>query len=184
MELILLILNFLNPLAWISKGVRYYTRPKITVYYDSNETYITTSIADQNDTSGYFCHVMVENTGKEIAKNCRARVIEIQVEDKAGLFKKHKSFLAPMTLKWAHELDFNPKDIENDIPRRLDLCFGMEAQPDDLFIFTEHNHDGNLKIYPPGRYKLKIRIDSNNAKNVDKYFIVDFKGGWNQIIIE
>ena len=60
----------------------------------------------------------------------------------------------------------------------------MQVQPDNLFIFTEHKPDGNLKIYPPGRYQLKLRIDSENAKTVDRNFIIEFKGGWNQITIE
>ncbi len=184
MELIFSILSFLNPFAWIVKGIKYYRRPKLVVYYDANETYTTRDVLEQNNTPGFFCHVMVKNDGKEIVKNCRGRVIDIQIEDEAGNFRKHEKFSAPMVLKWAHENDFNPKDIEHDLPRRLDLCFGLQVQPDNLFIFTEPKPDGNLKVYPPGRYKIKIRIDSKNAKTVDLYFIVDFKGGWNQITIE
>ena len=184
MELIFSILSFLNPFAWIGKGIKYYRRPKLVVYYDANETYRTRDVIDRNNTPGFFCHVMVKNDGKEIATNCRGRVIDIQIEDEAGNFRKHEKFSAPMVLKWAHENDFNPKDIEHDLPRRLDLCFGLQVQPDKLSIFTDSKPDGNLKVYPPGRYKIKIRIDSKNAKTVDRYFIVDFKCGWNQITIE
>jgi hypothetical protein len=184
MELILSILSFLNPFAWIGKGIKYYKRPKLVVYYDANETYKTRGIVGQNNTPGFFCHVMVKNDGNKIARSCRGRVINIQMEDENGNFRKHEMFSAPMILKWAHENDFNPKDIEADLPRRLDLCFGMQVQPNNLFIFTEHKPDGNLKIYPPGRYQLKVRIDSENAKTVDRYFIVEFKGGWNKITIE
>lgn len=183
MELILSILNFLNPLAWINKIIKYSKRPKLCVYYDANETYRTKGIAELNNTPGFFCHLMVKNNGKENAHNCRARVIDIQIEDENGNFRKHEKFSAPMVLKWAHEDDYSPKDIETDLPRRLDLCVGMQVHPNNLLIFTELKHDGNSKIYPPGRYKFKIRVDSENAKTIDRYFIVEFNGVWNQIQI-
>ncbi len=181
MELLLSILNFLNPFFWINKVIKYYKRPKLVVYYDANETYHLRGIAELNNVQGFFCHLMVKNDGKEIAKNCRARLIDVQIEGKNGNFTKHKMFSAPMILKWAHEKDFNPKNIENDIPRRLDICYGIQTQNNSLFIFTEHNSDGNLKIYPPGKYKFKVRIDSENAKTVDGCFAVEFQGVWNQI---
>jgi len=184
MELILSILSFLNPFAWMSKGRKYYRRPKLVVYFDPNETYHTRVVTDQNNTPGFFCHVMVKNEGKDIAENCRGRVIDIQIEDNSGNFIKHNMFSAPMILKWAHESDYEPRDIETDLPRRLDLCCGVQVQPNNLFIFTIHKPDGNLKVYPPGKYKIKVRVDSDNASTVDQHFIIDFKGGWNQISIE
>jgi hypothetical protein len=93
MELILSIIKFLNPIAWISKGLRYYRRPKLVLYFDPNETYYTSRLVDQNNTPGFFCHVMVKNEGKDIAKNCRGRVINIQIEDESGNFIKHRMFL-------------------------------------------------------------------------------------------
>ena len=92
-------------------------------------------------------------------------------------------FSAPFILKWAHEKDYDPKDIEPDLPRRLDLCYGLERKPNQLSFFTIHKPDGNLTIYPPGTYRVKVRVDSENASLVDKYFIVNFKGGWDQITI-
>jgi len=128
--------------------------------------------------------VMVKNEGKEIAKNCRGRIINIQIEGDSGNFIKHNMFSAPMILKWAHESDYEPRNIEPDLPRRLDLCLGMQAHPNNLFIFTIHKPDGKQTVYPPGKYRVKIRVDSDNASSVDQHFIIDYKSGWNQISIE
>ena len=181
MDIFLPLLKFINPIMWIEKGMKYFKRPILVSYYDPKETYRTRLIANQNNTPGYFCHIMVKNDGKDVAKNCRGRIINIQVENDNGLFEKHEFFSAPMVLKWAHESDFKPKEIEPDIPRRLDLCYGMQTHPDSLIIFTDHKPDGNLKIYPPGKYRITIRIDSENAKTTDRDFIVNFNGSWNQI---
>lgn len=181
---ILAILKFLNPFALISKGRKYYRRPKLIVYFDPNETYHRRVVTDQNNTPGFFCHVMVKNEGKDIARNCRGRIINIQMEDNSGNFVKHSMFLAPMILKWAHEGDFDPRDIVADLPRRLDLCVGLQNQPNNLFFFTINKPDGNQTVYPPGKYRITIRLDSDNASTVDQHFIIDFKGGWDQISIE
>jgi len=183
MEL-LAILKLVNPIALANKGIKYYKRPKLLLYFDPNETYHNRVVADQNNTPGFFCHVMVRNEGKDIAENCTCRIINIQIADDSGHFTKHNGFSAPMVLKWAHESDYDPRDIEPDLPRRLDLCCGLQAHPDNLFIFTIHKPDGNRTVYPPGKYRIRIRADSDNASTVDQDFIVNFKGGWDLVSIE
>ncbi len=130
---------------------------------------------------GFFCHVMVENLGQEVAKACRARVIGIQVETPRDRFVPHPDFRNPFVLKWAHEEDFCPKDIEHDIPCRLDLCVVLANQPDSLRFMTSHKPDGNRKVYGPGTYKVRIRVNAANAKPTDGDFIVHFNGDWQHV---
>jgi hypothetical protein len=108
-------------------------------------------------------------------------VIGIQVKDSSEQFTKCPNFLNPFVLKWAHESDFTPKDIEPDIPRRLDLCYCLKTKPDKLIFFTLRKADGNKTIYPPGTYKVKVRVDSENAQTVDGEFEIQFGNSWNDI---
>jgi len=100
MDIFLLFLKFINPVQWIEKGIKYFKRPILVPYYDPKETYRTRLIANQNNIPGFFCHIMVKNDGKVVAKNCRGRVINIQSENNNGLFEKHELYSAPMVLKW------------------------------------------------------------------------------------
>lgn len=170
---------------WLAKGWYYYRRPTLKVYLNPAEAYLKRSVEGEN-TQGLFCHLMVSNEGKglEKAKNCKAQVIEISVPSLAGSgFTPHPMFLNPFVLKWAHESDYDPKDIEKDLPKRLDLCYGLQSKPCSLFFFTPQMPNGNLKVFPPGLYHVKVRVDADNAKAIDKIVQVNFKGEWDQITL-
>jgi len=181
MTLFLNILSLLNPLRWIEKGFQWLKRPKIEVYFDPEQTYHTRIVVDANNVQGFFCHLMVKNEGKSTIKKCRARVIDLSVHDENGVYSRHPDFSHPFTLKWGHENDYLPKDIEIDIPRRLDLCYGLQSTPGHMFFFTEQKPDGNLTIYPCGTYRVTVRVDAENAKHVDRSFLIKFSGEWDQI---
>ena len=54
-------------------------KPGLEVYFDPTSTYERRDVADTGDRPGYFCHVMVRNDGPVAARNCRGRLLEIQV---------------------------------------------------------------------------------------------------------
>lgn len=160
---------------------KYISQPKLVLYFESSESYHTRIVPSQNNTQSFFCHLMVKNTGRKTAKNCRARVIDIQAEDTTGSFVLCPGFLNPFILKWAHEDNFNPKDIEPDIPVRLDLCCGLQNRPNNLIFITQQKADGNQTIYPPGTYNVKVRVNAENSQTVDGEFVIQFGGSWNDI---
>jgi hypothetical protein len=172
--------NVLDPLNWIEKAWGYFRRPRLRLYFDPNETYHTRSLADLGGAIGFFCHLMVSNDGKQTAKNCRGRLIEVSVPDSSGRFRRHPDFVNPVVLKWAHEMDFDPKDIEPDLPKRLDLCYAVQSMPEILRFFTPKLPTGNRTDFPPDTYCVKIRIDAENAAHVDGTFMIDYTGVWNQ----
>lgn len=89
-----------------------------------------------------------------------------------------------MQLKRAHEKDFSPQDIEKDRPRRLDVCFVHEGY-DIVHFFTQKYPSGNQTDFRPGTYKIGIRTKSDNAKSIDKDFVVKYDAGnFNSLKIE
>ena len=94
-------------------------------------------------------------------------------------------FVAPVVLKWAHEMDWNwnPRDIEHDVRRRLDLCYALQSAPQQLRFFSHPVPSGVQTIFPPGLYTVRIRVDAQNAADVEGTFNIDFTHGWSQITI-
>ena len=177
------ILGLLNPLTWIQRGWTYFNRPKLHVYFDPNQSYHTRTVTDLGRTPGFFCHVMVSNDGKETAKNCRGRLIAVSERKPDGNYQPHPGFVSPVVLKWAHEPDFGPRNIDHDLPRRLDLCFAVQNPPSILRFFTHKMPSGNQTDFLPGTYRVKVRIDAENAAHIDGIFVVSYTGIWNQISV-
>jgi len=173
--MILSILSILNPVSWVKKGVVCLRRPRLEIYYDPDETYHQALDIGFNRVLGNFAHVMVRNNGKNVARNCIGELRRIEVL-KETRFQNVREYRHIMKLKWAHEKDFASKDIEPDIPRRLDVCY-IHKGYDTVHFFTEKYPSGNRTDFPPGEYKIKIKVKSDNAKGVEKEFIVKYDAG-------
>ena len=174
-------LSFLNPAKWTERAWGYFTRPTLRVYFDANETYHLRKVADLGGARGFFCHLMVRNDGKQTARDCQGRLIEVHMRDSNGQFKPHPDFVSPVVLKWAHETDFTRRDIEPDLPRRLDLCYAVESMPGVLIFFTPKVPSGNRTDFPPGTYRVKVRVYAGNASHADGTVTIVYNGTWNQI---
>lgn len=168
------ILGWLNPLSFLRAISSYLDRPRLEIYYASKETYHKAIDLSFNKTLGLFCHVMVRNKGKTTAKNCKGELRSIQqLNNKA--FQNIEEYKNIMTLKWAHEKDYSPKDID-DVPRRLDVCYVHEGY-DIVHFFTEKYPSGNQTDFPPGEYLIRIRVKSDNTSSIERSFIVKYKEG-------
>lgn len=181
---ILSFIQWINPFKLFGTAMDYLNRPKMRVYFDPGQTYRETPIFEHNGTPGFFCHIMISNDGKKLARQCRGRLIDVKYMDEHNNYVSHPSFVAPATLKWANEMDYDPKDIETGLPRRLDLCYATQAIPEVLIFFTQQLPNGNLTAFPRGNYQVKIRVDGENVRAVDGSFVVQYDGIWNKIKIQ
>jgi hypothetical protein len=168
------VFSILNPIAFVKKICQYFKRPRLEVYYDSAETYHKARDVDFGGILGNFSHVMVRNRGKDTAENCVGELRRIE-EWKNGKFQPVPTYKNIMRLKWAHEKDWSPKDVE-DVPIRLDVAYVHQGY-DTLHFFTEKYPSGNQTDFPPGNYKVRIRVKCDNAGGVEKDFLVKYDAG-------
>ena len=162
---------------------RYRQRPRLHLYFDAANTYHLRSVTDAGGVPGYFCHVMVRNDGPTPARNCRGELMEVLQRNPEGSTSPAPGFVASVSLKWAHEPDFGPRDIEHELPRRLDLCYALASSPQILRFFAPPNPSGVQKIFPPGVYIVVVRLTADNARTARGVFRVDFTQGWNRIVV-
>src|SRR5437899_454849 len=130
--------------GWVPSLWRFARRPRLHVYFDAAQTYMIRTVTDAGGVPGYFCHVMVRNHGHDVARKCRGRLTAVLQRDADGRTAPAPGFVAPVVLKWAHELDWNwnPRDIEHDVRRRLDLCYALQSAPQPAAI-----------LQPPGAFR-------------------------------
>lgn len=171
MEYFLTFLGYLNPF----KIIEYINRPKLEIYFDANETYHIRRDMAFNETLSNWGQVMVRNNGKKTAKNCVGRLQSLEIL-KDNKFQAVPEYMNIVTLKWSHENNFNPKDVDPGYPVRSDLCYVHENY-DILHFATEKHPSGSQTDFPPGTYKVKIKINCDNSKSVEKEFVVKLNSG-------
>lgn len=165
---------------WLTSQLR---KPKLNIHFNPDKTYNTARVRDHGNVLGFFCHLIISNEGKNTAINCRGRVIAIERRTDYGSFSPMKEFVKPILLKWANEADFAPRNVEHDIPRRLDLAYKLESHPESLILFTEPVPTGNLKVLLPGTYRVTVRVDAENADAVDRSFLIEHGDHWKDITV-
>ena len=170
-------------LALLPSLWRYRQRPRLHLYFNAADTYHRRSVIDAGGAEGYFCHVMVRNCGPTTARNCRGELMEVLHRNADGSTSPAPGFVASVPLKWAHESDFGPRDIEHEHPRRLDLCFALVTSPQMLRFFAPPTPSGVQKIFPPGVYTVAVRVTADNAEPARGVFRVDFTHGWDGIVL-
>lgn len=153
----------------------------LQVYFDAGSTYVTRDVVDAGGVPGYFCHLMVRSAAP--ARNCRGRVLEVEVQRPNGATAPAPEFPAPTFLKWAREHDFGPRDVEADRPRPLDLCFALASAPAQLRFFAPPSPSGVL-IFPPGVYRVKVEVTADDMRPAHGVFRIDFTQGWDRIVVD
>jgi hypothetical protein len=164
----------------LSRLWSYIRRPRLHLYFDPASTYHMCD--DPDGATGYFCHVMVRNRGRATVRNCRGRLIEVSVRSPNGSTAPAHGFFVPVFLKWAREPDFDPRDLESDQARALDLCFTLASTPHQLRFFAPPSPSG-VQILPPGVYAVRVTVSADNERAAHRLFRVDFTRDWNQIVV-
>ncbi len=157
---------------------RFVIRPRLEVYFDPSKTYHDAPDKSFGGIKGIFVHVMVANRGRTTAKQCRGLLTEVHVEEPAGSIKPAPLFRNPVELHWAHEpLECFAKDILPDDPEptRLDVCYAHEGYA-ELHFFCEKRPRGIQTDFPPGRYKVEIRVRSEDGTTCSRKFLITFDG--------
>lgn len=162
---------------------RWWGRPVLDIYFDPAKTYDTVRVANiQGNPLGYFTHFLVRNTGRTTAQRCRARLMSVSRIAGEGEVPV-REFAAPRRLKWANESDFEPKDIEARV-RRCDLAHGIEGSSlMRFFVPPEETAVGVQTVYPAGKYRVRVRVDCDNARHAEATLDITFTGIWNQITV-
>jgi hypothetical protein len=174
------VLGLLNPVKWIEALVKYLRRPKLHVYFDPKETFHTRRLVDLRNQQGHFIHLMVKNSGKVPALRCSAQAIRVFTVAGDGSITPHPGFLSPVLLKWAHETDFAPRDIDPDLPRRLDLCVSSQPHPGLFSLMTQKTPRGTQTDFPPGTYRVTVRARAENATHADCTVELTYAGVWDK----
>ncbi len=169
---------------FLSWGWSLASRPRLKLYFDPTMTYHVAPDLAVGGISGMFAHVMLVNHGWKTASKCRGLLSEVHTETRLGAYEPAPLFKNPVELHWAHEpLDCFVKDIPRLEPTRLDVCYAHEGYP-MLHFFCEKLSRGVQTDFPPGRYKIRIRVRSEDGATCSRRFLVAYDGNFRNVYLE
>ncbi len=166
----------IDAIPYIGKAISWIQRPILELYYDKKERYHYVRDLSNSGIMGLFVHVMVRNTGKSVARRVKGELVKIQQLQENKYIDLSNIYRNTMQLKWAHEDNYQYKDLQPDDKVRLDVCYVHDGI-DIMHFFTKKYPGGNQTDFLPGKYEITIRIVSENAKSITGKFIVEYNAG-------
>lgn len=160
------------------------SRPNLKLYFDPAMTYHVVPDEAVGRIRGMFAHVIVVNRGRKIARKCMGLLSEVHAESSLGAFEPAPLFRNPVELHWAHEpVDCFTKDIPPHEPTRLDVCYAHEGRS-ELHFFCDKRPRGVQTDFPPGRYKIRIRVRTEEGATCSRRFLVEYDGNFRSVHLE
>jgi len=169
-------------------------KPKLQIVVDPEKTYDKRIIQQDPIVYGLLLHVVVRNEGSGDAKGCQGYLDRIDYWNEKEEWIQQKSYVRPDVLDWAN-LDFEPKVIPRKArtgsppestlvegnERRLNLVETDEAWSQIFRVCTQSHGKGSKTEFPPGRYRLHVRVTSQNASTASKKVVIEAPDRWDQI---
>ncbi len=147
----------------------------VKIYFDPKETYHQLPEVNSGRDS-FWLHVMVKNKSSFTdIKNAQGFVSSVWGIQNGKKYI-YSSFRSQIKLKWAHEKDFNPKDIIKRYKKRLDVCFALDGDK-NLYFSTEYYPSGTQRFLPPGEYVFLINLTADNLPHSKSYLLHVFWNG-------
>lgn len=187
-----------------------FLKPELEIIYENYPPYshqtkmdfniydpITGKLIDAiRDVPVYYFSFLVLNKGKKQAKNCEAILEGISRKDENGNWIKENYI--PANLKWV--MEGKPQFISINPERRIYCNIGHITHPDYQnrepsdwrFMPVKDKEKPVVKLelrerfyyqmdcLPPGEYKIRVAIYSENDKKREKTFEVKWTGNWRE----
>ncbi len=131
-----------------------------------------------------FGHVIVHNMAPVAARDCRGTLLFVDRLTPEG-YQRIKEFRRPQRLRWANvEPDpWAPLEIPARSNReRLDVFYTLEGDQ-TLHLATPRGRIGVQTDFPPGAYRVVVRVEGRGVLPTTETFVIEHDGPWESAVI-
>ena len=145
-------------------------RPRLVIKFASEPQYVTkTPIGATGDSPtlnnfGIWIRARLKNEGSSVARNCRAFVTNIVVEQYSGHRLIYENEDA-IPMKWSLRANDEKIDLPPDITQFVDICHVLETEPDKLHSDARILPFRLLPFWQlPGKYKVTVVVTADETE--------------------
>jgi len=154
-------------------------QPRLRISYDPTKSKDKAYTADAGMRLACYYHLQVLNEGRGVAKRCKPVLETVESLDNSSLRLRK-----PEQMHWANEPTLEPVDIERNQARRLDLVFLFQDDRNiNFFIPPPPIPVGTTRVFPPGRYRVRVRVTPEAGKPGVGQFTLLTDGTWDALEI-
>ncbi len=154
--------------------------PKLELKFNNNEYAYKTEII-KNKVTTHYIRVEVVNTGRQIAKQCRAYLVNVERENSSGQFVP-THYKDSLQLSWAAKKDekdkFSPLDLSKDISQFINVIVITEPNKYQTQVQEDLYSYKNLLQGEHGKFRYTIHVSGDNVNPAFIKIISNWNGNW------
>ncbi len=158
-------------IQWIK---RTFFAPRIKLAFDKAKTFHNRRDA-KTGTDYIWIHVQAINESKIVLSSCKAYLTEIRTISANSSIAPVPDFNSKLPLAWAHSGGMHRVDLLPEEQSAIDL-FMVDHHHKLLVTCTDQIPAGTQKLFPPGKYLLKVKCFSDEAKTGEIVLQIEWDG--------
>ena len=158
--------------------------PKLNAEFIEDDRGFITDTKDNGVTDAHYVRVKVLNTSRQIAKQCRAYLVNVEKWNTSTGEFEPTTYCDSLQLGWSAQLGkiapYRALDIPKGIPQFIDIVSTRKGKS-DYFIKTKlllNRYDDLFK--ERGKFRYTMRVSGDNARPKSTKVIFEWSGDWDK----
>lgn len=161
--------------------------PKLEVRFIDGDKAFVTDTKENGVTEAHYVRLRVVNTGRQIAKQCRAYLVNVEKwNTSAGNFEP-TIYCDSLQLAWSAQANvqeaYRPLDMAKEIRQFIDVASTRESENDYRIMTKPHLFRYEPLFKEQGRFRYTVQVSGDNVKPTSAKLIFDWRGHWHNFAV-
>jgi hypothetical protein len=161
--------------------------PKLKVEFIEGDTGFITDTKESGVTDAHYVRVKVRNTGRQIAKQCRAYLVNVEKWNiSTGKFEP-TIYCDSLQLSWSARANtkeaYLPQDMPRDISQFIDIVSTRQGESDYKIMIEPRLYRYEPLFREHGKFRYTILVSGDNVKPVSAKVVFEWSGDWHNFAV-
>jgi hypothetical protein len=161
--------------------------PKLKVEFIEGDRGFITDTKETGGTDAHYVRVKVLNTGRQIAKQCRAYLVNVEKwNTSTGKFAP-TIYCDSLQLAWSARANteeaYRPLDLPRDINQFIDIVSTRRPESGYKVMTNPHLYRYEPLFKEHGKFRYTVLVSGDNVKPVSVQVVFEWSGDWHNFAV-
>jgi hypothetical protein len=161
--------------------------PKLKVDFIEGDRGFITDTKENGVTDAHYVRVKVLNTGRQIAKQCRAYLVNVEKWNKSTGKFEPTIYCDSLQLAWSARANteeaYRPLDMARDINQFIDIVSTRRIKRDYKVMTNPHLYRYEPLFKEHGKFRYTVLVSGDNVKPASAKVVFEWSGDWHNFAV-
>jgi hypothetical protein len=161
--------------------------PKLKVEFIEGDKGFITDTKEKGVTEAHYVRVKVINTGRQIAKQCRAYLVNVEKWNTSTNKFEPTIYCDSLQLAWSARANteeaYSPLDMPRDINQFIDIVSTRRPEIDYKIMVYAHLYRYEPLFKEHGKFRYTVVVSGDNVKPASTKVVFEWSGDWHNFTV-